>query len=221
MKLKASLSKLSMSDADRKLQDVLDLLHQGARKKMGQMNERSVGSNTTGTKSTYSNTTSGTSSTKGNKSRRGPRKKKKSTSKEKGSKIKGEKDVTPLEIELMMQVEENNRLLNEKKLLMDAISHGEKTFKSREMNKIFSGDNKPFMSDEIFRFQDRKFNASYVPKLECNPTDLIGYERWEKMRESWGTWTLLVTKIQQYLGLLERRCTSGDSTCVGMCCSQN
>ena len=57
-------------------------------------------------------------------------------------------------------------------------------FKSREMEKIFSGDNSPFMSDQIFRFQERKFNASYIPKLECNPTDLIGYERLEKKLKS-------------------------------------
>ena len=59
VKLKVSRSKMSMGDADRKLQDVLDLLHQEA----GKVDEGSVGSNTTGTKSTCSNTTTGTSST--------------------------------------------------------------------------------------------------------------------------------------------------------------
>ena len=113
--------------------------------------------------------------------------------------------MTPLEIELITQVKESNRLLKKRKLLMDAISHGEKTFKSREMEKIFSGDNKPFMSDEIFRFQERKFNAKYVPKLECNPTDLIGYERWGKKLRSTITgfglgYLMRDSVIQAYLG---------------------
>ena len=102
MKLKASLSKLSMKDTDRKLEDVLKLLHQEAGKKIGEMDEGSVGSNTTGTKSTCSNTTSGTSSTKRSKGRSGSRKKKRTTFKEKGNKNKVEKDVTPIEIELMI-----------------------------------------------------------------------------------------------------------------------
>ena len=41
------------------------------------------------------------------------------------------------------------------------------------------------------------------------------------MRESWGTWILLVLTRQQYLRLLEKQCTYGNSTWVSMCCSLN
>ena len=81
----------------------------------------------------------------------------------------------------MALTENCNRLEREKKLLMDTINSGEKTYKSRQMANIFSGnDQTPFMIDEIFKHQERKFNIGQIPKLECNQTDLQEYERWEK-----------------------------------------
>ena len=89
--------------------------------------------------------------------------------KSRSSKNKKKEDKLPSvsEIEVMLLQEENKRVEREKKLLMEAILGGEKTHKAKLMvDSMTQGGLKPFMTNEAFRIQERKFYVNHIPKLK-------------------------------------------------------
>ena len=158
---------MGLPEAKKRIQGILDCLD---KKDTGSVHIESTEDTNSTSGSSASNNTKKSSKSSKSRSSKSTRRKKKEY-----------KLPSISEIEIMALQEENKKVEREKKILMEAILGGEKAHKAKLMaESMTQGGLKPFMTNEAFKIQERKFYVSHIPKLKCNNTNIHGYDKWWK-----------------------------------------